>query len=71
MDVEIKGKHRDFVIFVTKRSDGKHLAQVALASPEIGTGDHAVPGEFDSQETAVEAARRYIDDWYKQRTQQS
>ena len=62
MDWEIKDIYRDFVIWVIKRSDGKHLTEVVLASPGISTGRHAVPGEFDSPEAAVEAARRYIDD---------
>ncbi len=64
MDWENKGMYRGFAIFVTKRSDGKHLAKVVLASPEISTGDHAVPGEFNSQEAAVEAVERFIEDWH-------
>ncbi len=67
MDYKNKGIYRDFFVVVTKRSDGKHLARVVLASPEVSTGSHAVEGEFDSQDIAVEAARRYIDDWHEQR----
>jgi hypothetical protein len=67
-----RGRYRSNLIWVIQMRNGKWIASAAalpaegvLATP--GPGDQCVPGEFDSEDDAVAAAKQYIDEKQRQR----
>ena len=72
MNWQDRGLYRSNFIWVIQLRNGKWIASVA-ALPEAGAlatpgpGEQCVPGEFDSEDDAVAAAKKYIDEQQRQR----
>ena len=72
MNWQDRGLYRSNFIWVIQLRNGKWIASVA-ALPEAGVlatpgpGEQCVPGELDSEDDAVAAAKKCIDEQQRQR----